>query len=71
MGIVAVQSIQAPTVKFDYLLDTVYPVLNRLHQFDGSRRFWGILLYRYLSKCLLAALVVVTYRSPPIWISSF
>jgi putative transferase (TIGR04331 family) len=22
---------------------------------DGSRRFWGILLYRYLSKCLIAA----------------
>ena len=38
------------TVVFDGVLDAVYPALNRLHRFNGSRRFWGILLYRYLWK---------------------
>ena len=42
------------TERFDRLLDTVYPALNALHGRNESRRFWGILLYRYLCKCILA-----------------
>jgi hypothetical protein len=56
---------QRPTALFDQLLDCVYPMLNKLHRFDGSRRFWGILLYRYLSKCLIAARTGVPERLAP------
>ena len=38
---------------FDALLDSVYPTLNALHGISYSRRFWALLLYRYLSKCLI------------------
>jgi putative transferase (TIGR04331 family) len=35
---------------FDRLLDATYPLLNKLHGLDRSRRFWAILLYRHLSR---------------------
>jgi len=44
------EHLEATTARFDRLLDAVYPVLNRLHGFEGSRRFWAILLYRDLLK---------------------
>ena len=39
--------------QFDRLLDLVTPTLNELHAISGSRRFWAILLYRYLRNCLI------------------
>lgn len=39
---------------FDSLLDAIYPALNQLHRLNASRRFWGILLYRYLRNCMMA-----------------
>lgn len=43
-----------PTARFDRLLDEIYPRLNALHGIDRSRRFWAILIHRYLRKCLMA-----------------
>jgi putative transferase (TIGR04331 family) len=40
---------KTPTVLFDDLLDSAYPVLNQLHGVNRSRRFWSILLHRYLA----------------------
>lgn len=40
------------TAGFDHLLDILTRSMNTLHGTDFSKRFWGILLYRYLCKCV-------------------
>ncbi|MGE3518436.1 MAG: hypothetical protein AB7J63_05745 [Vicinamibacterales bacterium] len=56
---------QLATVRFDRLLDAVYPHLNALHGVSRSRRFWAILLYRYLSKCLIVDRAGLPPREAP------
>ncbi|MEX1257177.1 MAG: hypothetical protein WEG36_06125 [Gemmatimonadota bacterium] len=44
----------SPTVRYDRLLEAVFPHLNAVHGIDRSRRYWAIVLHRYLRKCLMA-----------------
>jgi putative transferase (TIGR04331 family) len=46
-----------PVLEFDRLLDTVYPLLNDLHQVRESRRYWAILLHKHLRRCEIAGIV--------------
>lgn len=52
-------------VLFDLLLDAIYPSLNDLHQVRQSRRFWAILLHRYLLKCVAISKVPKVFRDIP------
>lgn len=54
-----------PTILFDRLLDTIYPRLNELHGTRESRRFWAILLHRYLQKCIIVGRANLPPRKAP------
>lgn len=54
-----------PKDRFAALLDSVYPHLNALHGTAHSRRFWAIILHRFLRKCLMVDAAGHRTSEPP------